>query len=201
VTRILVLARERLDAVARELAGTDGVREVSVYGASGAAHGLPGAATFEALVDVVVESVRDLQIPAGAFAYRVDERKLKAYSRTWPDGVATPGVVLVAPVFRAPALSRDAFDTHWRDRHGPLALEHHAGMWDYRQARVVEVLVAGAPPFDGIARLGFPSLGAYEAGLFPSRASRRAIGEDTARFVDVGRLSGALLHETILKSA
>jgi uncharacterized protein (TIGR02118 family) len=148
-------------------------------------------------VDMVADAPPRL---AGAHAYRVEERRLKTYARTWPDGEATPGVFLVSPVRRAKAIDAAGFDAYWRDRHGPLALVHHAGMWDYRQAVVVERLTEGAPPYDGIARLGFRTLRDLETGLFATRESRRVIGEDTARFVNVEHLEVALLREIVVKS-
>jgi hypothetical protein len=82
---------------------------------------------------------------ATAHAYRVERRHVKRYPRGWPDGTRTPGIVMVSPVVRAAGLSHEQFDTHWRERHAPLALRHHVGTWDYRQSRVCEVLTPGSP--------------------------------------------------------
>jgi uncharacterized protein (TIGR02118 family) len=148
----------------------------------------PRGASFDALVDLADRAaLPSLEGLVGA--YRVEERRLKT--------AASAELCLVSPVRRAPALDRAAFDAHWRDRHGPLALRHHAGMSDYRQALVVECL-GDAPPFDGIARLGFPSVEAFETFLFDSREGRRAIAEDTARFVDAAETEVRLLREVVL---
>jgi uncharacterized protein (TIGR02118 family) len=170
-------------------------------------HGLgrnEDAGRAQALLDVAFH--RDAPVPEvqalfrDHAVYRVDERRLKTYPRNWADGESTPGLVLISPVVRAAALDAAAFDAHWRDRHGPLALAHHVGMWDYRQAVVTECLTEGAPSFDGIARLGFPTVEAFENGFFDSKEGRRALGRDTALFVDVGRTLAIVAREIVLKS-
>lgn len=151
----------------------------------------PKAASFDALVDVADRAALPDLAEELVGAYRVEQRRLKT------DASAT--LCLVSPVRRAPALDRAAFDAHWRDRHGPLALRHHAGMSDYRQALVVECL-GDAPQLDGIARLGFPSVEAFETLLFDSREGRRAIAEDTTCFVDVAKTEVRLLREIVFAS-
>ena len=81
-----------------------------------------------------------------------------------------------------------------------LPWAHGDGAGDYRQALVVERLDDDAPPFDGIARLGFPSIEAFETRFFDSRDGRRAIAKDTARFVDVEKTEIRLLREIVLAS-
>jgi uncharacterized protein (TIGR02118 family) len=171
----------------------------------------PKSATFDALIDLQTESAAagadaeptsfapPSSISAWHAAYRVTERHLRACPRASAHGEPTPGLVLVSPVHRGPALDRASFDRHWRDRHGRLALLHHAGMSDYRQALVEERFGADAPDFDGIARLGFPSATAFEQGFFDSREGRRAIAEDTMKFVDMERTEVALLREIVVK--
>jgi len=161
---------------------------------------LPSARSFDAVVEVAAEVRPSLEGFPIRGAYRVEERRLRTYPRNWPDDAPTPGVFLVSTVCRAASLDGPAFDAHWRDRHGPLALRHHVGMWDYRQSVVVERITPGSPPIDGIARLGFPSTGEFERGLFDSKEGRRALGDDTARFCDVERTEVAVLQEIVLRS-
>lgn len=160
------------------------------------------ATSFDAIVDLDDRAwpprAFDPELEPGLEVYRVEERHLKIYPRDWADGQESPGLFLVSPVRRAPALDRAAFDAYWRDRHGPLALRHHTGMWDYRQALVVEPIGEGSTPWDGIARLGFPSVTSFETSLFDSREGRRAIAEDTGHFVDVADVR--LLREIVLAS-
>jgi uncharacterized protein (TIGR02118 family) len=226
VTRFVVLLRrpndiERgafrahvIDALGRPLARLDATRWVAAYvpglpEESGGSplpskRGLPKATSFDALIEVAGSGDVDVTLAAPPYAdhprYRVEERRLKEYPRDWADGVESPGVFLVSAVCRAETLDLAHFDAHWRDNHGPLALAHHVGMWDYRQGVVVERLTEGAPAFDGIARLGFPTHADFETGLFRSKESGRIIAEDTARFIDVSRLEVAMLQEIVLKS-
>ncbi len=108
---------------------------------------------------------------------------------------------MVSPVFRAPAMTHEQFDAHWRDRHAPLALRHHIGMWRYDQYTITETLTDGAAPFDGIATLSFPTLDDFEGRLFDSDSGRDIIMADTARFLDLVRSESALMRETLLRGA
>jgi len=192
-----------IDAIARplsRLAQTTAAACIPLDSNAAAPRGLPARRSFDALVDVAGPSadaiVRSLAAMAADFAaYLVEERCLLMRPREKDRG---GGVVLVSPVYRTRGIDHDAFDAHWRDRHAPLALRHHVGMWEYRQAVVVETLTETAPPFDGIARLGFPSLAKLETRLFDSREGRRIIAEDTARFVDLERSEAAVLREARL---
>lgn len=161
---------------------------------------LQRARSFDAMLDVATEGVPSLEsLPVGG-AYRVEERRLRTYPRTWADDSPTPGLFLVSTVCRAASLDGPAFDAYWRDHHGPIALRHHVGMWDYRQSVVVGRLTPGSPPVDGIARLGFPAPSAFEHGLFDSKQGRRALGDDMVRFCDVDRTEVAVLKEIVLRS-
>jgi uncharacterized protein (TIGR02118 family) len=210
--RILLLLPRGPDAIAigRALAASDAARCVAAYlpleSLPRTRHGLPEPKSFVSVVELetsdAVATARALRSvdARNALCYRVAERRLKTYPRDWPDESPTPGVTLVSPVCRALGTDRASFDAHWREHHAPLALRHHAGVWDYRQALVLECLSPEAPPFDGIARLAFRSLRDFETGLFDSKEGRRALAEDTARFVALDRSEAELLREIILKS-
>jgi uncharacterized protein (TIGR02118 family) len=193
-----------------DLAGAVGVDELTLHLRDEPARELPlapelGAPSFQALVELegderahsALEAFGDL---GAAHLYRVECRRLKAYPRTWPDGARTPGVEMLACVRRAAALSPDAFDAHWRERHGPLALRHHAGVWEYRQQRVLATVSPHSPDFDGIAVLGFPSADAYRERLYDSPEGRAAIADDLARFVDLPRSESTFTGEYVLRS-
>lgn len=207
----MAFAAEVLGAVGRPLARLAEVPWVAVYvpeeGLLSVKLPFLASTTFHAVVEVGVEGASPESVLVAALAslphaaYRVEERRLKTYPRVWADGEPSPGLFLVSAVRRASSCTdARAFDAHWRDRHARLALEHHVGMWDYRQSVVHKRLSLDCPPFDGIARLGFPTVHDFETGLFDSREGRRALGEDTARFVDIERTENALLRETVLKS-
>ena len=132
--------------------------------------------------------------------YAVEQRRVKSYRRSWPDGERTPGVVMMSPVYRAATVTHDGFDTHWRDTHGPLACRHHVGMWDYRQNPVLETLTKQSPTYDGVAILGFPTVAAFTDGLFDSAEGTRIIMDDTGKFLALDRSVSTMMGEYVLKS-
>jgi uncharacterized protein (TIGR02118 family) len=133
-------------------------------------------------------------------SYCVEHRAIKNAPSGSGSASDPPGFSMVSPVFRAAALSHAEFDAHWRDRHAPLALKHHVGMWRYDQHAVTEVLTPGAPAFDGIATLSFESVEDYEQRLFDSNEGRDIIMADTRRFLDLARSEAALMREQALGS-
>jgi hypothetical protein len=190
-------SRTVIERLARPLAALDGTGEVVAHVPNSAVRsiaprGLAPASRFAAAVET--EGVRVVDVARvlartpfieGCLAYRVEERVIR-------EGGASL-ITLVAPVHRARDTTPPAFDRHWRDVHAPLALRHHTGMCEYRQLVVVESLTDGAPDYDGIGLLGFPSRGWLEHGLAPSREARAALDEDLRRFVDVARIEVAVL--------
>ena len=193
-----------------DLAGAVGVDQLALHLCDEPARALPpapglAAPSFQALVELAgderarsaLDALRDL---GPAHVYLVECRRLKAYPRTWPDGARTPGVEMLACVRRASGIAPERFDAHWRERHGPLALRHHVGMWEYRQERVCAVLSSGSPEFDGIGVLGFPSAAEYLHRLYDSPEGLRAISDDLAGFVDLARTESLFTGEYALRS-
>lgn len=131
----------------------------------------------------------------GARGYLVAPRRLRERPGAGRPGERSPGVVFAATTVRAPSLAPGAFDSHWRDRHGPLALVHHAGMCAYEQLRVERALTADAPAIDGFALLHFPDAEAYRERFYDAPAGRDAIAADAQRFLDLPRCEAALLGE------
>lgn len=84
---------------------------------------------------------------------------------------------------RRAELTRAEFARHWREQHAPLALQHHAGLADYRQHVVVEVLTDEGAGVDGIALLGFRSREDFTTRFYDSEAGKAAIRADVARFI------------------
>jgi hypothetical protein len=100
------------------------------------------------------EAAREAFPGAGLTAYRVDESTPRAYPRDWPDGLDTPGVVLLT-LFRKPlALSREAFLSAWHGHHTPLTLEIHP-VWGYIRNVVESAALPGSPELDGIVEEHF----------------------------------------------
>lgn len=169
---------------------------------------VPPPASFDAIVLIEREKTRwsgsarsdstldgALAWLGGARGYLVAPRRLRERSIDARPGERSPGLVFAATTVRAPALDPDAFDAHWRDRHGPLALAHHAGMCAYEQLRVERALTAGAPAVDGFALLHFPDAEAYRERFYDAPAGRDAIAADAQRFLDLPRCEAALLGE------
>jgi uncharacterized protein (TIGR02118 family) len=193
-----------------ELAEAVGVAELVLHLRDAEARAAPaqraiGQAGFHALVELVgedrarpaVDALADLGPP---HVYSVDSRRVKAYPRTWPDATRTPGVEMISAVRRTPAIDAAAFDAHWRDRHAPLALRHHPGMWEYRQLVVRATHTPGSPDFDGLAVIGFPTQGDLRDRLYDSSAGQAIIEEDVARFIDLPRCEATFTGEYVLKS-
>jgi uncharacterized protein (TIGR02118 family) len=155
--------------------------------------GLPQSRTFDALMEI---DSSDPRATAGELAglrgaiYRVEQRRVKREGG---------GVFLIALVHRAAGLDASEFDSHWRDRHAPLALRHHVGMTEYRQNVVREILGEGSPAIDGVAELGFPSREAFELGFIDSEAGGRIIADDLARFTDTSRGEVVIARELVLR--
>ncbi len=169
---------------------------------------VPPAASFDAAVLVEraksawpapprADAPRDgaLDWLAGARGYRVAVRRLLERGGAPRPAERSPGLVFFATAVRSAALDHDAFDAHWRDRHGPLALAHHVGLCGYEQLPVLRVLTADAPAIDGVALLHFPDAAAYRDRFYDSEAGRSAIAADTQRFLDLPRCEAALLGE------
>ena len=81
-----------------------------------------------------------------------------------------------------PDLSHRMADAHWRDRHAPLALEHHPAMSYYTQLSVVHRI--HGPEWDGFALCAFASIEDLRQRFFGSPEGRVAIRDDVAKFAD-----------------
>jgi hypothetical protein len=93
----------------------------------------------------------------------------------------TPGEKLIACLGRRPELRRDAFAAHWRERHAPLALRHHATTRYVRNV-VQERLTRTGADYDGIAELTFPP-GEIQRGMYLGREGQAEIEADIPRFI------------------
>ena len=98
-----------------------------------------------------------------------------------------------------PGLTREAFQTYWRETHAPLVKRHAGalGIVRYEQLHALSDAVSddirdsrGAPGgYDGIALIGFASFEAMAAAATnPGFADgARALLEDERRFIDLAR--------------
>jgi uncharacterized protein (TIGR02118 family) len=201
----LALEHEGLDDLTLSFAAAD----QGVYTRTPDADGL--TATVDAFMMLGLDQAHDLDDLPGRdelyrMARRVDVWRVrtehpKRYARTWPDGIEAPGVKLVSFMRRAEALNHEQFVRHWTERHTPLALEHHVGLWDYRQHVVRRAYTPGGRDVDGIAELHFETRADFDERFFDSDAGRKVIMDDVARFM--GRPTGGsgLMVELPIRTA
>jgi len=110
-------------------------------------------------------------------------------------------IKLVFCVHRLPALSREKFQTYWRDQHAPLVREHATTLRIQRYVQVhslpegepvndaLRASRGGPEAYDGVAELWWASaqdLAAATASDDGRRASL-ALLEDERRFIDLAR--------------
>ena len=133
--------------------------------------------------------------------WRVDPHHPLVWQRSWPDGEFAPGVKMVSFMQRADAMTHEQFARHWTERHTPLALRHHVGLWNYRQNIVRRAYAPGGEAIDGVAELHFRTHGDLEARFFDSDEGRAVILGDVRRFMSRPRSETALMRELPLRTA
>jgi uncharacterized protein (TIGR02118 family) len=95
-----------------------------------------------------------------------------------PEGM----VVLVYFVRRRSDLSFEDFEAHYRERHAPLARVHHPGIARYVQNFAAD---GGRDGIDAVSELWFRSEEDARTRFYRDDESRRVIGEDVRRFLDL----------------
>jgi uncharacterized protein (TIGR02118 family) len=108
-------------------------------------------------------------------------------------------IKLVFVLRRRPELTRDEFQTYWREQHAPLVRSHADALGVRRYVQVHTLpddlhaplrLSRGAPDaYDGVAELWFDSLEAIGASVATDegRAAAAELLEDERRFIDHAR--------------
>ena len=137
-----------------------------------------GGVVFAWPRDRVEGETADTALVAVASAlYRVEE------ARHWDElDEGTEGaIVLTYLVKRRPDLSFADFETHYREKHAPLARIHHPGIARYVQ----NFLPPGEGLVDAISELWFASESDARTRFYRDDESRRVIGEDVQRFIDL----------------
>ena len=140
-------------------------------------------APFRSIVRAVVSDPDQLKPAADVATHLVFSRQIKEHDVTWERGTPTPGVSACFGLVHNENMTHLQTDTHWRDIHAPLALEHHAAMWDYVQLSVVRTLEG--PPLDGIAVCSFPTLEDHDERFFNDAESQKIINADVSTFANV----------------
>jgi hypothetical protein len=196
---------ERTRALVAELPETE-VPFAALYVPDAEAHrashpALPLGARFDAVLELEAPNAapwQETDLPILG-AYRGTERCLKGANRGSLPGIRSPGVFIVSTVRRSANLTHEAFDAHWLNEHGLLALRHHIGMCEYRQTLIEQKLLSESPSIDGIAQLGFPTPEDLEHGLFDSREGQRSIARDLERFLDLEKTETALMGRYVIR--
>jgi len=133
--------------------------------------------------------------------WRVDPHHPKVWDRDWPDGEYAPGVKMVSFMKRAEAITHEQFARHWIERHTPLAVRHHVGLWNYTQSVVRRAFTPGGDAIDGVAELHFRSRPDFVDRFFDSPEGRSVIIADVGRFMARPLPETALMRELPLRTA
>jgi uncharacterized protein (TIGR02118 family) len=133
--------------------------------------------------------------------WRVDPRRPKVWDRTWPDGETAPGIKMVSFMQRAEGTTHEQFARHWTERHTPLAVRHHVGLWNYTQNVVRRAYTPGGGSIDGVAELHFRTRRDFSDRFFDSDQGRTVILEDVVRFMARPRPETALMRELPLRTS
>lgn len=122
-------------------------------------------------------------MPSARSGWLVRSRLGFAHNHPTVVGTDTPGLKMISFVKRRADLSPQEFDERYR-QHIEVAKEHHAGIWQYAQSLVEQVLTADAPPIDGISELWFESATDFAERFYSTPESPAAVQEDTKGFID-----------------
>ncbi len=123
---------------------------------------------------------------AACHSYLVNEVMQKD-EQTFPLGQRAPGVNLISAITWAPGKNDVTGRQGWR-KHGPLACRVHIGMTRYVQNYVEQALTPGAPPYNGVAILYFPTLQDLEQRLYDTPQNAEVIAADVKSFVDLEKI-------------
>jgi len=129
---------------------------------------------FRALATVATDDVDAVARVGDVGTYVVFRRLIKP---------GDPNVVALFPMIRFPSKTHAETDAHWRDVHGPLALEHHKYMSHYTQLSVVANLTGQV--LDGFALCGFDSIEDLRDRFYSGPGSQEAIAADVKHFADL----------------
>jgi hypothetical protein len=133
---------------------------------------------------LVAAGVPTADLPAPDAAFAVTRRVIKARDRG-RDGERSEGFTVVCPSVRAPFLTHDQFDAHWRDNHSRIHVASSPGTCHYEQLIIDDVLTPDAPSWDGVGLLSFATATDYTERIFDGPEGQKAIYDDVARFLDL----------------
>jgi uncharacterized protein (TIGR02118 family) len=128
---------------------------------------------------------------ADALTVDVDQLKWYAVSevlrwhRPGTNRASATGISHICCVGRSAGLTEAQFEQHWTQVHRPLAQKHHVGMEVYVQNVVRGLLGSSGQGIDGIAELGFRSVGSFVREMYDSEDGFEIISADVSKFVGV----------------
>jgi uncharacterized protein (TIGR02118 family) len=182
----VVYARPQLGAYVINLVNVS-PEEAGLRGAGEPAFDAVSEAWFDSLEDFRAGAAVDRDLFSDAYIYLVAEKVERDYERAWSVGQRSPGVKSIFLARRREDMTRETFAEYWGQRHAPLALKHHLGMWRYVRNLVQESLTTDAPDWDGFAVLHFRTAEDLRERFYDSEAGRELIAADVARFSSGGR--------------
>ena len=154
------------------------------------------AALYQATIDPVVQqSLRSRA--ATCHSYLVADAVEKD-AQTFQLGRRAPGVNLVSAITWGEGKTAEQGRQGWRN-HGPLACRVHVGMTRYVRNVVEQALTPGAPAYNGIAMLYFPTLPDLEQRLYDSPPNVEVIAKDVAGFVNLEKIVTFYTGQHVLK--
>jgi hypothetical protein len=154
------------------------------------------AALYQATIDPVVQqSLRSRS--ASCHSYLVADAVEKD-AQTFQPGQRAPGVNLVSAITWGEGKTAEQGRQGWRN-HGPLACRVHVGMTRYVRNVVEQALTPGAPAYNGIAMLYFPTLPDLEQRLYDSPPNVEVIAKDVAGFVNLEKIVTFYTGQHVLK--
>ena len=147
------------------------------------------------------------KLPAGftVHGYEIDESTPVAHDKDWPDGQASPGVILLTLLRQNPKLSYDEFMHEWHGRHTPKAMRIHP-FWNYIRNVIKDSVVPGSPEFQGIVEEHFRTRADCTnpvrmfGGPVKFIPHMIEVGLHARHFLDLKRTENYLLSETIIRS-
>lgn len=148
-------------------------------------------APYRAMFEIDTDDLDEATAVADVSLHLVARRTIKQATTT-PDErvIASFGMV------RHVGWSHRRADDHWRDVHGPLALECHQAMCDYEQLSVVHTF-AGAQ-LDGMAMCAFPTRQELSDRFFNDDEARRRVIADVSTFADTSESLPRVVLEQVV---
>jgi hypothetical protein len=128
--------------------------------------------------------------------YETASRQLLRHRRTWDLNTPSPGLSSIYITRARAGMSADDYHRYWEREHGPRALDHHMGMWDYNQVSVLRTVRGDV--VQGIAVVQWPRREELAERFTDGSIGTSIIRHDAAQFTDLGVLTSQPMHEQIV---